>query len=77
MTLEGSEKINDANDCDMNSIKLLGLCKMLLSQLKETTSHGLRWNKAPVSPSVIFFVFFFLFFCRGLVFLYSMQYDTD
>ena len=72
MTLEGSGKINDANDCDMNSIKLLGLCKMLLSQLKETTSHGLRWNKAPVSPSVIFF-----FFCRGLVFLYSMQYDTD
>ena len=38
---------------------------MRLSELKETTSHGLRWNNSPVSPAVLFFllVFFFAEFC--------------
>ena len=43
----------------MNSIKLLEICGMLLSQPKETTSHGLRWNNSPVSPVVMFCFFFF------------------
>ena len=69
MTLEGSKEVNDSNDCDMNSIKLLGLCEMLPSQLKETTSHGLRWNNAPVRPVVMVFFFFFFFVQRFGVFI--------
>ncbi|KAK3757348.1 hypothetical protein RRG08_008736 [Elysia crispata] len=30
----------------MNSTKLLGICIMRLSGLKETTLHGLRWNNS-------------------------------
>ena len=41
----------------MNSIKLLGICGMLLSQPKETTSHALRWKNSPVSPVVMFLIF--------------------
>ena len=52
MKLEGSEEINDAISA-MNSIKLLKICGMLLSQPKETTLHGLRWNSSPVSPVVM------------------------
>ena len=59
MKLEGSEEINDAIYCAMNSIQLLGICEMLLSQLKETTSHGLKWNNSPVSPVVTGYFFFF------------------
>ena len=75
MKLEGSEEINDAIYCARNSIQLLGICEMLLSQLKETTSHGLKWNNSPiVSPDVM--GYFFL--CRGLVFVYSvLAFDTD
>ncbi|KAK3759964.1 hypothetical protein RRG08_031498 [Elysia crispata] len=47
MKLEGSEEINDAIYCTRNSIQLLGICEMLLSQLKETTSHGLKWSNSP------------------------------
>ena len=73
MKLGGSEEINDAIYCARNSIQLLGICKMLLSQLKETTSHGLKWNNSPVSPVVMGY-----FFCRGLVFVYSvLACDTD
>ena len=50
MKLEGSEEINDAIYCARNFIQLLGICAILLSQLKETTSHGLKWNNSPVSP---------------------------
>ena len=58
----------------MNSIKLLGICGMLLSQPKEITSHGLRLNNSPVSPVVMGF----FFSCRGLEFVYSMlARDTD
>ena len=42
----------------MNSIKLLGICGMLLSQPKEITSHGLRLNNSPVSPVVMGLFFF-------------------
>ena len=31
---------------------------MRLLELKETTSHGLRWNNSPVSPVVLLFCFF-------------------
>ena len=55
MKLEDFEEINDAIYCAMNSTKLLGTCIMRLSELKETTSHGLRWNNSPVSPAVLFF----------------------
>ena len=73
MKLEGSEKINVAIYCTRNSIQLLGICEMLLSQLKETTSHGLKWSNSPVSPVVMGY-----FFCRGLVFVYSvLACDTD
>ena len=73
MKLEGSGKINDAIYCVRNSIQLLGICAMLLSQLKETTSHGLKWNNSPLSPVVMGF-----FFCKGLVFVYSvLACDTD
>ena len=68
MKLEGSEEINDAIYCARNSTQLLGICKMLLSQLKETTWHGLKWNNSPVSPVVMGY----FFFCRGLVFVYSV-----
>ena len=73
MKLEDSEEINDAIYCARNSIQLLGICEMLLSQLKETTSHGLKWSNSPVSPVVMVFFFF-----RGLVFVYSvLACDTD
>ncbi|KAK3785974.1 hypothetical protein RRG08_060631, partial [Elysia crispata] len=52
MKLEGSGKINDAIYCVRNSIQLLGICAMLLSQLKETTSHGLKWNNSPMEDQV-------------------------
>ena len=58
MKLEGSEEINDAIYCARNSIQLLGICKMLLSQLKETTWRGLKWNNSPVSPVVMGYFFF-------------------
>ena len=58
MKLEGSEEIDDAIYCARNSIQLLGICEMLLSQLKETTSHGLKWNNLPVSPVIIGYFFF-------------------
>ena len=48
----------------INSIKLLGICEMLLSQPKETTSHGLRWNNSLVSPVVIVLFFFLGFFAE-------------
>ena len=67
MKLEDFEEINDAIYCTMNSTKLLKICIMRLSELKETTSHGLRWNNSPVSPAVLF-CFGFFFFCRGLLF---------
>ena len=74
MKLEGSEEINDAIFCARNSIQLLGICEMLLSQLKETTSHGLKWSNSPISPVVMGY----FFFCRGLVFVYSvLACDTD
>ena len=74
MKLEGSEEINDAIYCARNSMQLLGTCEMLLSQVKETTSHGLKWNNSPVSPVVMGY----FFFCRGLVFVYSvLACDTD
>ena len=57
MKLEDSEEINDAIYCARNSIQLLGMCEMLLSQLKETTSHGLKWSNSPVSPVVMGFFF--------------------
>ena len=63
MKLEDFEEINDAIYCAMNSTKLLGICIMRLSKLKETTSHGLRWNNSPVSPAGLFFVFFFAEIC--------------
>ena len=63
MKLEGSGKINDAICWVRNSIQLLGICAMLLSQLKETTSHGLKWNNSPVSPVGMGY-FFFLFFAE-------------
>ena len=69
MKLEDFEEINDAIYCARNSTKVLGICIMRLSELKETTSHGLRWNNSPVSPAVLFF--FFLGgggVCRGLLF---------
>ena len=58
MKLEGSGEINDAIYCARNSIQLVGICEMLLSQLKETTSHGLKWNNSPVSPFVTGYFFF-------------------
>ena len=64
MKLEDFEKITDAICEAMNSTKLLRICIMRLSELKETTSHGLRWNNSLVSP-----VFFF---CSGMVFVYSV-----
>ena len=60
MKLEGSEEIKDAIYCARNSVQLLGICEMLLSQLKETTSYGLKWSNSPVSPVVMDY-----FFCRG------------
>ena len=57
MKLEGSEVINDAIYCARNSIQLVGICEMLLSQLKETTSLGLKWNNSPVSPFVMGYFF--------------------
>ena len=57
MKLEGSEEINDAIYCAMNSIQLLGICEMLLSQLKGTTSHVIKSNNSPVSPVVMGFFF--------------------
>ena len=30
---------------------------MLLSQLKEITSHGLKWSNSPVSPVVMGYFF--------------------
>ena len=61
------EEINDAIYWARNSIQLLGICEMLLSQLKEITSHGLKWSNSPVSPVVMGY-----FFCRGLIFVYSV-----
>ena len=58
MKLEGSEEINDAIYCARNSIQLLGICELLLSQLKETILHGLKWNNSPVSPDVMGYFFF-------------------
>ena len=60
MKLEDFEEINNVIYCAMNSIKVLGICIMRLSELKETTLHGLRWNNSQVSPAVL--LFFFLFF---------------
>ena len=57
MKLEGSEEINDAIYCAQNSIQLLGIWEMLLSQLKETTSHGFKWNNSPASPVVMGYFF--------------------
>ena len=59
MKLEGSEEIKENIYCARNSIQLLGICEMLLSQLKETTWHGLKWNNLPVSPVVMGYFFFF------------------
>ena len=67
MMLEDFEVITDAIYCAMNSTKLLGICEMLLSHLKETTLHEPRWNNSPVSPLVPVSLF-----CRGLVFVYSV-----
>ncbi|KAK3803190.1 hypothetical protein RRG08_024103 [Elysia crispata] len=47
MMLEDFQEITDAIYCAMNSTKLLGICEMLLSHLKETTLHGPRWNNSP------------------------------
>ena len=58
MKLEGFEEINDAIYCARNYIQLLGICELLLSQLKETTSHRLKWNNSPVSPDVMGYFFF-------------------
>ena len=57
MMLEDFEAITDAIYCAMNSTKLLGICKMLLSHLKETTLHGPRWNNSPVRPLVLVSLF--------------------
>ena len=57
MMLEDIEAITDAIYCAMNSTKLLGICKMLLSHLKETTLHGPRWNNSPVRPLVLVSLF--------------------
>ena len=57
MKIEDFEEITDAIYCAMNSTKLLGICEMLLSHLKETTLHGPRWNNSPVSPLVLFSLF--------------------
>ena len=40
---------------------------MRLSEVKQTTSHGLRWNNSQVSP-----VLLGSFFFKGLVFVYSV-----
>ena len=69
-----SEEINDAIYCAGSFIQLLGICEILLSQLKEVTSHGLKWSNSPVSPVAMGH----FFFCRGLVFVYSvLANDTD
>ena len=61
MMLEDFEAITDAIYCVMNSTKLLGICKMLLPHLKETTLHGTRWNNSPVRPLVLVSLFLQMF----------------
>ena len=57
---EDFEEITDAIYRAMNSTKLLGICIMRLSGLKETTLHGLRWNNSLFTgkSSCTFVVFF-------------------
>ena len=62
MMSEDFEEITDAIYRTMNSTKLLGICIMRLSGLKETTLHGLRWNNSLVSPVVL--LLFFCFFLQ-------------
>ena len=57
MKIEDFEEITGAIYCAMNSTKLLGICEMLLSHLKETTLHGPGWNNSPVSPLVLVSLF--------------------
>ena len=74
MMPEDFEEIADAIYRAINSTKLLGICIMRLSGLKETSLHGLRWNNSLVSPVVLLL----FFFCKGLVFVYSVLVcDTD
>ena len=74
MMPEDFEEITDAIYRAINSTKLLGICIMRLSGLKEITLHGLRWNNSLVSPVVLLL----FFFCIGLVFVYSVLVcDTD
>ena len=54
---EDFEEITDAIYRAMNSTKLLGICIMRLSGLKETTLRGLRWNNSLVSPVVLLLFF--------------------
>ena len=57
MKIEDFEERTDAIYCAMNSTKLLGICEMLLSHLKETTLHGPGWNNSPVSLLVLVSLF--------------------
>ena len=48
---------------------------MRLSKLKETTSHGLRWNNSLVSPAVLFC--FFSFFAEVCYLICMLACDKD
>ena len=78
MKLEGSEEINDAIYCALNHIKLLRICETTFTvKGEETTSHGLSWNNAPVSPLVLVFcLFFFLLFFQRFGIFYSQFYHV-
>ncbi|KAK3795698.1 hypothetical protein RRG08_021994 [Elysia crispata] len=56
MKIEDFEEITDAIYCAMNSTKLLGICEMLLSHLKETTLHGPGWNNSPTPSTQSVFI---------------------
>ena len=63
MKLKDFEEITNAIYCAMDSSKLLGICKMWLSQL------NIAWTHVEQLTSKSSFTGFF--FCRGLVFVYS------
>ncbi|KAK3790628.1 hypothetical protein RRG08_043913 [Elysia crispata] len=46
--LEDFQKITNAMYYAMDSTKLLRICNIWLSCLKETTLHGLMWNNQPI-----------------------------
>ena len=76
MKLEDFEEVNDAIYCAINSIKLLRICIMRLSELKKPTLHGLRWNNSPVSLAVLF-CFVFFFFAEVCYLICVQAYDRD